>query len=123
MYTFDTNTVIYYLDLEKDAFPVIKSIFSRGGIAFVPTIVEVELFSFKGLDDSDRNKIEGFLSEVFVINLDSKISRIAADIRCTTNIKTVDSVIAATAIYTKSTLVTRNVRDFKNIPNLQIQKI
>ena len=34
-----------------------------------------------------------------------------------------DSVIAATALFTGTTLVTRNIRDFKRIPNLSVEKI
>jgi len=38
-------------------------------------------------------------------------------------LKIADSAIAATALFTGSTLLTRNVKDFKRVPELKIQGI
>jgi predicted nucleic acid-binding protein len=37
--------------------------------------------------------------------------------------KTADSTNAATALMTNTTLLTRNTRDFKNVPGLSVKKI
>jgi predicted nucleic acid-binding protein len=52
-----------------------------------------------------------------------EIARIAAKLRRDYRIKFPDAAIAATAIYTTTPLVTRNIKDFKKIPNLKILKI
>lgn len=38
-------------------------------------------------------------------------------------LKLADAVVAASAISTHSTLVTRNIRDFKNIPGLKLASV
>ena len=64
--------------------------------------------------------MEVFLTEnFFSVPFDRPLARIAAAIRHTAKIKFPDAAIAATALYTHTPLVTRNLRDFKNIPDLQ----
>ena len=58
-----------------------------------------------------------------IIPLDSRIARIAGSLRRQYNIKTADSIVAATALFTGTTLITRNIRDFQKIPNLLLRKI
>ncbi len=124
MYTLDTNAVIYYLGEEKESYDVLSKIFSNDSNFYLSTITELELLSFKELTQSAKERIETLLKySSFLIPVDSNIARIGASIRRDTNIETADSAIAATAIATGSTLVTRNVKDFKRIPNLQILKI
>jgi predicted nucleic acid-binding protein len=123
MYTLDTNAVIYYLRGDKNAVPTIDDILSSPFSIYISTISEVELFSFKHITESEKEKIEKLLRSIYIIPLDSNIARIAGQIRRTTNLKVPDSVIAATAIFTGSTILTRNYRDFKNIPNISILKI
>ena len=53
----------------------------------------------------------------------STIARAAGRIRGTYRLKLADSFIATTALFTGSTLLTRNVRDFKNILPLSVRKI
>lgn len=50
----------------------------------------------------------------------SVASRFAAEIRRTVKMKFPDAAIAATALYTRTPLVTRNQKDFKNVPTLSI---
>jgi predicted nucleic acid-binding protein len=54
------------------------------------------------------------------VHLDSAIADIAADIRRSYNIKTPDSIIVATTLFTGSKLITRNVGDFAPISGLEI---
>jgi len=48
---------------------------------------------------------------------------IAGPLRRQYNIKTADGIVAATALFTGTTLITRNIRDFQKIPNLLLRKI
>jgi predicted nucleic acid-binding protein len=53
----------------------------------------------------------------------SQVARIAGTLRATYGIKLADAFIAATALFTGSTVLTSNVRDFKKIPSLQLQAV
>jgi len=56
-----------------------------------------------------------------IINIDSKIARLAGSLRSKYRIKTPDAAIAATAIFTETTLVSRNGKDFKKIKELKFK--
>lgn len=124
MYTLDTNAIIYAIKGDTQALPVLRDIFGDGSIpVYVATITEVELFGFPQLQGEEAMLIDNFLQKVSRVSLDSQIARAAAGIRRRYNLKLPDSIIAATTIFTNSTLLTRNVRDFQKVPGLHIQKI
>ncbi len=123
MYTLDTNAVIYYFKSDTQAVSVIERIFLENAPVYFSTISEIELFGFSNLTTQEMEQFEQFLRAVSVIPVDSRIARIAGALRRVYHLKTPDSAVAATAMFTGSTLVSRNVRDFKNIPDLSIQEI
>ncbi len=123
MYTLDTNAIIYYLNGDSAAVQVLQDIFDQETPRYVSTITVLELFSRRELSDQDKDDIERLLASLFVIPLDIDLARKAGDIRSQYGLKTPDSAIAATAQRYRSTLVTRNVRDFRRIPTLMIQAI
>jgi len=124
MYTLDTNTVIYYQKRDARVVPVLRSILLESNtIVYVSTITEAELFSFSQLSPEEVAIINNILQTTARIPVDSQIARAAGRIRGTYHLKLADSLIAATALFTGSTLLTRNVRDFKNVPNLRLQQI
>lgn len=123
MYTLDTNAIIYYLKEDKKVVGFIENAFTRLVPIYISSITEVELFSFPTLTFEESNQIENILETLAIIPLGSRIARIAGSLRRQYKIKTADSVIAATAMFTGTTLVTRNVRDFQKIPHLSLHKI
>ena len=123
MYTLDTNAVIYYAHGDEHAAWVLDPIFREHAPLYVATISEIELFGFPSINDEEMERIEHFLRAVTIIPLDSRIARIAASLRRDYRVKTLDSAIAATALMTYSSLITRNVRDFSRIPGLSIVKV
>lgn len=54
-------------------------------------------------------------------SVDSRIARAAAQLGRTRKTKLPDLIIAATAIEFDIPLITKNVKDFRNIPRLRIQ--
>jgi predicted nucleic acid-binding protein len=86
-------------------------------------ITEVELFGFPQLSDEEAERIEKFLHTVSIIPMDSQIARLTGTIRKKHQLRIADSVIAATALFTGTRLLTRNVGDFKKVPELHIQEI
>ncbi len=124
MYTLDTNAIIYYLQDDPRAVPILQGILDDPAIpVYISAVTEAELFSFPSLTDDEAQRIENILRTVFVIPLDSQIARAAANIRRTYRVKLPDSVVAATALFTGSTLLTRNAQDFKKILTLRLQAI
>ncbi|MEK6683679.1 MAG: type II toxin-antitoxin system VapC family toxin [Nitrospirota bacterium] len=123
MYTLDTNTIIYYLKDDPDAVTVLREIFSQDTPLYISAVTEIELFGFPSLSDQEAEQIEALLRTVAVIPVDSRIARTAGLIRRTYRVNIADSVIAATALFTGTTLLTRNTRDFRKIPNLSVRQI
>ena len=123
MYTLDTNAIIYYLREDAGVVSFFENIFTKFVPIYVSSISEVELFSFSELTFEEIYRIENILETLAVIPLDSRIARIAGSLRRQHNIKTADSIVAATALFTGTTLITRNIRDFQKIPNLILRKV
>lgn len=124
MVTLDTNFLIYYLKGDTSAVAVFESLIRAYTLIFVATVTETELFSLPTLTSRESERIEAVLSLFSILPLDSRIARKAGEIRrLTPKIKLADSVIAATALFTNSTLLTRNIKDFKKITDLSIQAI
>lgn len=123
MYTFDTNVLVYYLNWEVDVVKKVDNIIATSAPIYFSTISEAEILSFKELTNLDIVVINNNLNTLNIVPVDSKLAQIAGFLRRNLNIKLADSLIAATTLSTGSVLLTRNIKDFKNIPNLQIEKI
>jgi len=123
MYIFDTNAVIYYVKEESSVVSIIEDIYTKNIPVYVSVITEAELFGFPQLSDEEAERIEKFLHTVSIIPMDSQIARLTGTIRKKYQLRIADSVIAATALFTSARLLTRNVGDFKKVPELHIQEI
>ncbi|HTN73294.1 MAG TPA: type II toxin-antitoxin system VapC family toxin [Methylomirabilota bacterium] len=124
MYTLDTNVIIYYQKRDPCAVPVLREILGNPTSSiYVSTVTEAELFSYPTLSDEEKDVIESLLQSVSLIPPISQVARITGTLRAPYGLKLADAFIAATALFTGSTLLTRNVRDFKKIPSLKLQAI
>ena len=124
MFTFDTNSIIYFLAGDQEITSLFSEILSSNDpVVYIPTIVRLELLSKPQMSLYEQSVILEFLNYFRPIALDENIADIAADLRRIYKTKTADSIVAATAIFTGSSLVTRNVKDFKNIEGLIIKNI
>lgn len=123
MFTLDTNVLVYYLDEEDVAVETLTPIIASPSPVYFSTISELELLSLPSLSFEDFHEIGKLIRRLNTIALDSRIARIASTIRRRVKLKTPDAAIAATAIATGTTLITRNVKDFEKVPNLSIQSI
>lgn len=118
MYTLDTNAIIYYLKDDPHAAAVLSDIFTENTPLYISAITEIELFGFSKLSDQEAEHIEAILRTVAIIPVGSRIARTAGFIRRNYHIN-----IAATALFTGTALLTRNIRDFRKIPNLSVRQI
>ena len=92
-------------------------------LPYISAITELELFAYSDLSLDEEALIEEPLATISIIPVDSRIARLAAFVRRRHRLKVPDSVIAATAMFTGSKLLTRNTRDFRNIPNRTVLKV
>lgn len=123
MLTLDTNAVIYYMSGDVAASVVIEPIIAARTPIFIATVTELELFSLPTITIEESLRIDALLPTFSIMPLDSQIARKAGELRRLFRLKTADSIIAATALFTHSTLLTRNVKDFKKVANLSVQVI
>lgn len=123
MYTLDTNAIIYYLKDDPDAVEILREILEKNTPLYISALTEIELFGFPDLTSREANRIEELLNSVSVIPVDSRVARIAGSLRREHRLKISDSAIAATALFTGTTVLTRNIRDFKRVPYLSVGRI
>ena len=123
MYTLDTNAIIYYLDEDPTVVPLLEPILGQDMAIFVSVVTELELLSHPGLTEEDMAEIQQPLTSVVIFPLESRLAQLAGALRRQYHLKTPDSVVAATALLTRTTLVTRNIRDFQGIDGLSLLPI
>jgi predicted nucleic acid-binding protein len=122
--TVDSNIIIAYLSGDFEVKENLSNWQLRGLSFLLSTVVETEVLSFPRFTPEELQFTLKFLEENFLsIPFTREIARIAAKLRRSYRLKFPDAAIAATAIYTDTPLVTRNIRDFKKIPNLKLLKI
>jgi predicted nucleic acid-binding protein len=112
----DTNIAIYTLKgmLSAQAVAFLAKIFNSEGCT-MSVVTHVELLGFAFPDREDEAKAEKFVFESLVLPLSDAVADQAIAIRKMHKIKLGDAFIAATAMVSDLTLVTRNEEDFKDI--------
>ena len=92
----------------------------NGSQPCISAITEIELLCWKTAIDKYLEILRNFIRDALVIELERPIKLKAAEIRKMNNVKLPDAIIAATAIVYDLTLITRNIRDFQNVPVLKL---
>jgi predicted nucleic acid-binding protein len=89
------------------------------GRLFVSDISKIEVLGFS-LSEEDEIKFRTFFNRVDLVEIDRSIVERSISVRKQKKIKLGDAIIAATALQHNLKLVTRNIRDFKGIGNLDL---
>ena len=110
-YLVDTNIIIYYLNGEATAIEWLQSHQEKLSIS---VITKIEVLSYPFQKDEEI-LIQQFLNQFELIHLSDEIIDSTIKLRRQRKIKTPDAVIAATALISKLSVCTKNIRDFKNI--------
>jgi predicted nucleic acid-binding protein len=117
-YLLDTNFVINYFKgiFSDDADKFTDSVIND--LTYVSVITRMELLSWQSLKPKDEEVIKEFIFDSTVFSLEENIITKTILLRRTNKIKLPDAIIAATAIVHNLQLITHNLKDFKNIPEL-----
>lgn len=110
----DTNVIIYSLGGNNKVTNLINNT-----AHFISEITEIELLGFHGLGKQDEKIIKDYLSNVFIIGLNSVIKNLAVSFKREYKLKTVDAIIAASAVHFDLPLLTAD-RAFQKIKELEI---
>lgn len=119
-YLLDTNIAIYFLDgllPEKALNHIEEKLDETGG--FISIITKIELLGWQAPSPNAIRKVENFVNDCEVLSLTDEIANKAIEIRRTQKIKLPDAVIAATALTSDFTLISRNDDDFRKVPGLK----
>lgn len=123
MRALDTNTLIYFLSGDPDVSRALTAWREAHEVFVVSTLVQAELLSLPRLTAKDIERIEGLLGTMLLIPVDASVARLAAEFRRRYRVQLADAVIAATAFLRDVPLVTRNVKDFSRIQDIDVQEI
>ena len=118
-YLIDTNVVIYLLkgNLPQKTLLLIKPLF-ESKINF-SVINKIELLSHRNATPEENYNVEKLIDQSDVHPLNDSIADMSIEVRKKYSVKLAEAIIAATAIVHQYVLVTRNVRDFEKIPELE----
>mgnify|MGYP001589568722 CR=1 FL=1 len=119
MIVLDTNVVILFNKRERTVVEWIKRQRLKGESFCVSTITVVELLGFPKISQKEMLVIEQCLRLVLVIDVYLSIAREAARIRRELKLTASDSVIAATAVFLRAPMATRDIA-FKKIRDIDV---
>jgi len=111
----DTNAILYLLG-GRLAQPL------PTGQYFISVISEMELLSYRLLEESSQFQIEGFLSDITIIGLVESVKKQAILLRRHHQLKLPDAIVAATALSLGATLITNDAQ-LRRLPNLASQEL
>lgn len=119
-YLIDTNVIIDYMSerLTAKALDFLDEVFNA--TFYISIINKIVLLGFRNLSSSEEKQFQNFIQSANVIYLHDGIVEGTISIRKKTPIKLPDAIIAASAISTDSTLITRNTDDFLKISGLKL---
>jgi len=119
-YLTDTNIIIYYFNgsLPTEIKEKIEMLFETS--FNISIITKIEFLGWRKHTKDSFKKAKQFLNHARILRMTDKIVDLAINLRRTVNVKTPDALIAATAIQNDAILVTRNIKDFKDIKEIDI---
>lgn len=99
----DTNILIHHISGDKRIEKLLQD-----RTIHISFITEVELLSFPGYSDEEREAIKIWLREFIISGVEEQIKSIAIDLRARYRLKLADAFVAATAAYWNIPLITED---------------
>jgi toxin FitB len=115
-YLIDTNVLIEYV---SNVLPIESRQFVESKINEDFNISVINRIEVLGHNSSTKD-LEQFLNLANVIQLSEQIADKTIRIRKSRRMKLPDAIIASTALEHNLTIISRNVKDFEGIPNLEV---
>ena len=119
-YLYDTNIFIDYLAEEPAVLPLFSELFLSQNEVIISSIVRIELLSFPELSNEEEAVIADLLMQFERVPLLPQIEDRTIQLRRHHRIKLPDALIAATALHCSACVMTRNLDDFKRVPELTL---
>ena len=119
MIVLDTNIVIYYLQGNSDIVNWLERELKNDSHIALSALSVVELLGFPKITADEQFLINQLFRTILIVDVDFSIAREAARIRREQKLKTIDSVIAATAVILHAPLVSRDMV-FKHIRDIEV---
>lgn len=110
----NTNILLYFLKGDPD---VVEMIHDKSLV--VSFITELELLSFTKLSAESEQAIRGLLDSCTIIDVNSDIKELTIAFRRKGRMRLPDSIIAATAFYSKLPLLTAD-KQFQSVEELNV---
>lgn len=120
-YLMDSNVLIDFVaqTIPEKGFLYVQNIIDNEFL--IPTVVKIEVLGFSGNFPELMTKMRDFVSLSTLLPLDNFVIDETINLRCNyKSIKLGDAIIAATALVHNLVLITRNTKDFENIPGLSV---
>ena len=121
----DTDIFINYLRGQKEESDFFYRLLVKEEYnGFYSSITEVELFAAEKLDDMQMDNIKALLNALYRVEVNPAVAqhagRLLAQFRKPNGLEMPDAIIAASALISGATLVTKNARHYSFIPGLVI---
>ena len=117
----DTNILIDHLRGDPAATALLRDVNSGRVRASISVVTESEVLASRALTRRHLREIEALLSLLPKLAVTSRVARTAARFQRLYPIDIADALIAATAHLAGATLVTRNLKHFRAVKELQLQ--
>jgi|SRR3990170_3733775 len=116
----DTNVFVDHLRGHPPAVAFFQELRGAADVAF-SSLSEAELLAGKANDDREvRATLLRFLRQWTKVAVSNPIAMLAGDIVRDHRLEVPDAIIAATALHTRSQLVTKNTKDFRRVRGLRV---
>lgn len=121
MMLLDTNVFIDHLRGYGPAVRFFETLQHSDNVLF-SAITETELVAGQACQDPDKKeKLMHFLYRWNKIPVSNPIAVLAGDITRQFGLLVPDAIIAATALFNKAELITKNTKDFHRVPGLKVR--
>ncbi|MCD4694750.1 MAG: type II toxin-antitoxin system VapC family toxin [Bacteroidales bacterium] len=119
-YLIDTNVAIEYIGeaLPEKALTMMDGIID--GQFYISVINKIELLGFAGITENEELKFQEFINAADILELNEDIINRTIEVRKQYKIKLPDAIIAATALVSELTIISRNTKDFVKIKGLEV---
>ncbi|MBU4299321.1 type II toxin-antitoxin system VapC family toxin [Patescibacteria group bacterium] len=120
-YLLDTDIIIDHLRTKTFSLKLIQKLQIEKCLFLISVITKAEVFA--GLSMADlkiQNQVKEFLDSFQNIEINSQIAEKAGEFKRKYKVDLIDSLIGATAFFTNSILITRNLKDFQKIKEIKV---